>query len=97
MPRYISLINWTEQGIQNVGDTVARGEQARDAMARLGVRIEALYWTVGPYDIVAIVEADDDESATAALLALAKQGNVRSTTMQAFDAKGMGRILAKLG
>jgi uncharacterized protein with GYD domain len=97
MATYISLCNWTEQGIKSFKDSASRAKEAEAAMAKLGVRIQSIYWTVGEYDLVAIVEADDDESATAALLALGAQGNIRTTTMRAYDAEAMGRIIGKLG
>ncbi|MET7671852.1 GYD domain-containing protein, partial [Micromonospora luteifusca] len=52
-------------------------------------------WTVGPYDLVAVVEAPDDETATAALLQLGGAGNVRTTTLRAFGREEMDRIVAK--
>ena len=97
MPTYVSLCTWTDQGIKNFKDSLSRAKEAEDAMGKLGVRIQSLYWTVGPYDLVAIVDADDEESATAALLALGAQGNIRTTTMRGYDAKGMSRIVSKLG
>jgi len=97
MGTYVSLINWTDQGVKTAGDTVERANQAEAAMAALGVTLNSILWTVGPYDIVTIYDADDDESATAALLALAAGGNIRSTTMRAFDADEMARILARIG
>lgn len=97
MPTFVTLINWTDQGIKNAKDTVSRAQKANEAMAPLGVKLKQIYWTVGQYDIVSIVEADDVESATAALLALGAEGNIRSTTMLAHDADAMTRILGKLG
>jgi uncharacterized protein with GYD domain len=97
MPTYISLINWTDQGIKNFKDTVDRSKQAEEAMAKFGVKFVSIHWTVGPYDIVAVTEADDDEGATAALLALGAQGNLRSTTMRAYDGEAMSRIIGKIG
>ena len=61
MPTFISLINWTDQGIKNAKSTVERSNQAGDFMATLGVRIKSIYWTTGQYDIVTVVEADDEE------------------------------------
>jgi uncharacterized protein with GYD domain len=97
MPTYVTLLNWTEQGIKNFKDSTKRGKEAEEAMGKLGVRFKSILWTVGPYDLVAIVEADDEEGATAALLALGAQGNVRTTTMRAYDADEMDRIISKLG
>jgi uncharacterized protein with GYD domain len=45
-------------------------------MSKAGVSFKEIYWTVGPYDIVGVVEAPDDETATAALLSTAGQGNI---------------------
>ena len=97
MPTYVTLINWTDQGIRNIKDTMKRAKDAEEAMGKLGVRFKSILWTVGPYDIVAVVEADDEESATAALLALGTQGNVRTTTMRGYNAEEIGRIVDKLG
>src|SRR5918995_7490885 len=70
MPTYVTLMNWTDQGVRTVRDTVRRREQADELAQKHGAKIEQVYWTVGPYDIVAIVEAPDDESATSMLLEL---------------------------
>jgi uncharacterized protein with GYD domain len=96
VPTYVTLINWTDQGIRNFKDSTSRAKEAEELMGKLGVRLKSVLWTVGPYDIVTIVEADDEESATAALLALGSQGNVRTTTMRAYDAEEMSRIVGKL-
>ena len=85
MPTYISLINWTEKGAAEFKDTVDRAEAGKALAGKFGGALKEIYWTLGPYDIVAISEAPDDESATAFALTLASQGNVRTTTMRAFD------------
>ena len=58
--------------------------------------MHALYWTLGQHDVVSIIEAEDDEAATALSLSLAALGNVRTQTMRAFDAAAFGRILARM-
>jgi uncharacterized protein with GYD domain len=97
MPRYVSLINWTDQGIRNYRDTVRRAEDARAAGEQLGVRLLDIYWTVGRYDIVVASEAPDDEAATAFLLQLGSLGNVRTETLRAYDADEMSRIIERTG
>ena len=49
MPTYVSLFNWTDQGIRNVRDTVQRRDQADALAEKYGASIEQVYWTVGPY------------------------------------------------
>jgi uncharacterized protein with GYD domain len=97
MPTYVSLFNWTDQGIRNVRDTVQRRDQADALAEKYGASIEQVYWTVGPYDLVTIVEAPDDESATAMLLELAMGGNLRTTTLRAYDREEMSGIIQRLG
>jgi uncharacterized protein with GYD domain len=95
MATYISLINWTDKGIGQFKSTIERAEAAKQLAAKLGGSLKDIYWTVGPYDLVAISEAPDDESATAFSLVLGSLGNVRTTTMRAFSAEDMRRIVAK--
>jgi uncharacterized protein with GYD domain len=97
MPTYVNLLNWTDQGIKNFRDTVARADVVEEQMGQLGVTLREILWTQGLYDIVAISEAPDDETGTAFLLGLGAQGNVRSTTMRAFDREEMKKVIAKLG
>ncbi len=96
MPTYVALMNWTEQGIRNVKDTVNRRQASGQALEQMGVRITATYWTQGAYDLVAICEAPDDETASAALLGLGMQGNLRTQTLRAYSAEEMQAILQKL-
>ena len=97
MPRYVGLINWTDQGIRNYRDTVRRVEDSRALAEQLGVRILDIYWTMGGYDLVAVTEAPDDEALAAFLLQLGSFGNVRTQTLKAFDADEMSRIIERTG
>ena len=49
------------------------------------MRLKDVYWTVGPYDLVGIIDAPDEESASAAMLQLGAAGNLRTTTMRAYS------------
>ena len=59
--------------------------------------MERIYWTVGAHDLVAVLGAPDVESVSAFLLDLAAAGNVRSTTMRAFDRDEMTAIIGRTG
>ncbi|MFI6263297.1 GYD domain-containing protein [Micromonospora sp. NPDC051006] len=95
MPIYIALLNWTDQGIRNYKDTAKRADAFATATENVGADLQKLYWTVGPYDLVAVVEAPDDETAAAALLQLGGAGNVRTTTLRAFGREEMERVIGK--
>ena len=97
MPTFVALIDWTEQGVKSFRDTVDRYEAARDAFEQMGVRLTQVYWTLGAHDIVAVAEADDEESMAAATLGLASGGNLRTTTMRAWSADEMRGVIGKAG
>ena len=96
MVTYVSLINWTEQGIKNVKDTVKRAEEAASTAERIGGRIISLYWTQGSQDIVVTTEFPDEQAAQVFALALGRLGNVRTETLRAFSAAEMTSIIQKL-
>jgi len=96
VPTYVLLLSWTDQGIRNVKDTLNRAEAAAGVIDSMGGKMTQVYWTLGPYDVVAIVEAPDDETATAFAVATSSQGNIRTTTMRAFDRGEVEGILGKV-
>lgn len=61
---------------------------------KLGVKIREIYWTLGDYDSLLILEAPDDETATAAILHLGAMGNVHTSTCRAFTAAEMDNIVS---
>src|SRR5262245_20788168 len=96
MATYIVLGNFTDQGIRAVKDTTKRAEALRDLAKKVGVTVKEVYWTLGQYDVAAIVEAPDEASVTAFGLSAGALGNVRTQTLRAFSAEEMGRIIGRL-
>jgi len=84
MPRYISLIRFTDQGAKALNKSTSRAQAFAHAAAKKGVRVVGHYWTAGHYDGVLIIEADSDKAALGSLAELAALGNVRTETMPAF-------------
>jgi uncharacterized protein with GYD domain len=97
MALFVSLVNWTEQGITTFKDTPKRVDAVKQILTKHGASFKDMYWTIGPYDVVAVIEAPDDESATAALLEIGALGNVRTTTLRAFDRSEIESIIKKTG
>ncbi len=85
MAKYVTLYQFTDQGIRAVKDSPARLKAGIQRAESVGMKVLGVYYTEGQYDLVVISEASDDKVATAFALAQAAQGNVRSTTMRAFD------------
>ncbi len=91
MVTFIGLISLTDQGIRNVKDSRRRFEAFRAMAEKLGVTVKDVYYTLGPYDMLVIMEGPE-EAVTAALLTVSSLGNVRSQTLRGFsldDIKGI--------
>jgi len=95
-PTYISLVKFTEKGIQNAKQSTQRLAAWAAKVQSMGVTIKQMYWTLGEYDQVCVFEAPDDETAASVLLAADMLGNIRTQTMRAFTAAEMDKILAKI-
>ena len=84
MARYITLLTFTDQGARNMKDSNNRAHTFDALAEKSGVRVAGQYWTLGQFDGVLILEADDEKKILHALVALAALGNVRTQTMPAY-------------
>jgi uncharacterized protein with GYD domain len=96
MITYIGLLNFTEKGLQSIKDTTKRAAAAKETAKKHGVNLRDMFWTVGKYDLVCVLEAEDEASLVAFNVGLAQQGNVRTQSLRAFSAGEMDKVLAKL-
>jgi uncharacterized protein with GYD domain len=96
MARYVTLIQFADQGIRNIKDTVQRGDAAAAEAEKMGMKIIDEFWTMGTYDAVVVIEAPNDETISAFTLKIGSLGNVKSHTMRAFRREEMEGILAKI-
>jgi uncharacterized protein with GYD domain len=93
---YVGLIQFTDQGIRNIKDTVKRGDAAMAEARKLGMKITEEFWTMGAYDVVVMFDAPNDETMSAFMLKIGSLGNVKSQTLRAFRREEMENILAKI-
>jgi uncharacterized protein with GYD domain len=96
MPRYVVLSSFTDKGIAGVKESPNRAEAFRATASRAGVKVESLYWTIGPYDVIATFSAPDETTAAAVILGLCKAGNVRTTMLRALDETEFKAVLGKV-
>jgi uncharacterized protein with GYD domain len=94
---FVHLLNFTDQGIKTFRDTVGRAEDFRGRVEQSGGQVRQQLWTLGQYDVLVVTEFPDDETATAVLLQTVAAGNIRTTTMKAFDAEQMRAIIQRTG
>jgi uncharacterized protein with GYD domain len=96
MPTYISLVNWTQEGIQNVKDSPARLDKVKELYRSAGAEIKAFYMTMGRCDMVVIAEIPDDETAAKLALKIGAAGAVRTETLKAFTEEEYREIAGAL-
>ena len=96
MPTYISLLRYTQQGVQNIKESPARLDAAKKAFKAMGGELKQWYLVLGQYDAVVISEGPDDETAAKLALAIGSQGNIRTETFRAFTEDEFRELIAAL-
>ena len=96
MPTFIMSLNWTEQGIRSVKETPRRSQAARELGKKMGVDIKATYLTTGDSDLLAIVEAANDDTIAKFAMTMAAAGNVRTRTVRAWPEAEALKLIAEL-
>ena len=94
MPTYVSLLQWTQRGIENVKDSPARLEAAKEEFQSMGVEMKDFYLLMGQYDLLVVVEAPDAASVTKAVLHQASLGAIRTETFRAYTEDEYREIVA---
>jgi uncharacterized protein with GYD domain len=96
MPGYIGLLKYTQQGIADIKNAPERIKQSKALAEKMGIRPIGTWVTMGPYDLVIIGEAPDDQTMAAFSLALGRAGNVTTTTMRALSEEEFAQVVARL-
>jgi uncharacterized protein with GYD domain len=84
------------QGIRNIEHTTERMDHGGELAQKHGLELERAYWTVGAYDMLTLFEAPDEEALSAYLLEIGSSGNLRITTLRAYEEEEMSGILRRL-
>lgn len=93
MKTYICLINFTEQGVRALKESPTRAGAFRASLEAAGIKVICQLWTTGPYDGLLVVQGEDEISILSQLTHLATLGNVRATSLRAFDASEFAAIV----
>ena len=96
MPHYVVLMNFTEQGVKDVKNILPRVANAKQLATSKGATVHSYFMTMGQHDAVAIIEAPDDETIASLVLSVGGAGNLRSTTLRAFNLDEIQGILHKI-
>ncbi|QDV62545.1 GYD domain-containing protein [Crateriforma conspicua] len=93
MIRYLTLIQFTDQGARNVDKSVQRASDFSKSVSDAGGKLVSQVWTVGQYDGCVVFETPDEATGSALLIKLAKDGNVRTQTMRCYDNQEFENVL----
>lgn len=96
MGKYVLLLNWTDQGIKNVKDTIKRAESLKSYLEKRGGKLTDILYTFGQYDAIVTAELPSDEVAMSVSLGTGALGNVRVTTLKSFGLDETRRIVDEL-
>lgn len=96
MATYITLLRYTQKGIENIKESPKRLDAAKEAFRAMGAELKAFYLTTGQYDAVAISEGPDDETLIKAALVTASAGSMRTETFRAFTEAEYRKLIAAL-
>jgi uncharacterized protein with GYD domain len=92
MPVFVMLGNWTDQGIRKITEVPERAKTTHDMVNKAGGKMQ-LFYTMGKYDFVAIIEVPKDDDVMAILLCIGSMGNIRTTTMKAWKEAEAAKLL----
>ena len=96
MATYISLLRYTQKGVENIKESPARIDAAKKVFQSMGAELKQWFLVMGQYDAVVIAEGPDDETVAKLLLAIGALGNVKTETFRAFTEEEFRKIVASL-
>jgi uncharacterized protein with GYD domain len=96
MPTYITLAKFTQKGIEEIKEGPNRLEEAKKTFEAMGAKIKDFYLVTGKYDMVVIVEAQDDETIAKLALIIGSKGTSRTVTFRAFTEDEYRKIIDEL-
>lgn len=96
MAVFLIMGKFTQQGIAHLKQTTQRSDRFREIAAKFNVRVRDIFWLLGEYDVVNIVEAEDEQAVAALMFELGTWGNVTTTTFRAYTKEEMLRIFEKM-
>ena len=96
MAGYVTLFKYTQQGLADIKTLAARLPKTKELIEKNGARLVGIWWTLGEYDGVVIIDAPDEQVVAAIMLANGMRGIVTSQTMRAFSEDEIMKVVARL-
>jgi uncharacterized protein with GYD domain len=97
MPTYIRLLRFSDQATKNLKHLPDRIAAAKKVYRDGDAELKQVFMVMGQYDLVAVLEAPNDETLAKIALAQSMLGVFRSTeTMRAFTEEEIANLVAAL-
>ena len=96
MAKYISLVKYTQKGVENIKDSPSWLDAFKQICQSMGAKVEGFYLTMGRYDLLVIVDAPDPETIAKIILATASRGAISTETLPAFTEEEYRKIISEL-
>ncbi|MBT8331429.1 MAG: GYD domain-containing protein [Deltaproteobacteria bacterium] len=96
MAKFISLVNYTAKGIENIKESPNRLDAFKQLCESMGVTVDGFFLTMGRYDLVVIVDAPDLKTAAKVVLTTGSAGAVSTETLPAFTEAEFRQVVSEL-
>lgn len=95
MATFITLANFTDQGVKAIRESPDRFSAVKALAEKLGVTVKSFHYTLGQYDMVLITEGPEEAGVTLSMK-VASLGNVRTQTLRAYGVDEVRKVLDKM-
>jgi uncharacterized protein with GYD domain len=93
MALFVMLTNLTPDGVKTLKANPNRVGEVNKEVEQIGAKVIAQYATLGRYDFVTIVEAEDDKTMAKVSVELGSRGTMSSQTLAAIPAGELASAL----
>ncbi len=96
MAGYVMLCKFTPKAVAEMKDRPEGIKKAKALAEELGVRTVGVWVTTGQYDVIALLDAPDEQAMGAFILRQTMRGYVTTETLRAFSEEEFAQIVSKL-
>ena len=96
MPTYMSLIKYTQKGVENMKESPDRLNAAKGIFKSMGAELKSFYLAMGRFDAVVISEIPDDETAMKLAIVLGSAGAIRTEGFRIFNEDEYRKLISEL-
>ena len=90
---FVMLTELTTEGVKTLKSNPARIIEVNKEMEQLGIKVIGQWATLGHYDFVTIVEAEDEKTMARVSVEMGSRGTTSNHTMAAIPAEEFAQLL----